>query len=337
MADRLTEEVLKLVTLSDDDYGRGFNDALRLVLVILIKLKEEQKMSEVLKNRYEFSILFDVTLGNPNGDPDTDNMPRTDIDNSFGIVSDACLKRKVRDYVDIVYGDKKGFNIYIKDDKVSLNSKEAAAFESLGVDSADAKATKKSNPDFENKLIDYMCSNFFDIRAFGAVMTTFAKSGLGCSAVRGPVQFGFARSIDPVTVQEICITRVCITKDEDLEHKNNEIGRKYVVPYGLYRVDGYISAFFAKKTGFTEDDLKVFFEACVNMFEHDHSAARGNMFVRKVVAFKHDSPIGCAPSDKVFEALKVHKKDGVKAPASFDDYDVKMGALPDGVSVIVLR
>ena len=294
-------------------------------------------MSDILNNRYEFSILFDCTLGNPNGDPDSDNMPRTDIDNSYGIVSDACLKRKVRDFVDLAYGDKKGFNIYIKNDKTSLNAKEAAAFESVGVDSADAKASMKSDPELENKLVDYMCSNFFDIRAFGAVMTTFAKSGLGCSAVRGPVQFGFARSLDPVTVQDICITRVSITKEEDLEHKNNEIGRKYVVPYGLYRVDGYISAFFAKKTGFTEDDLKVFFEACVNLFEHDHSAARGNMFVRKVVAFRHDSPIGCAPSDRVFATLQVAKKEGVKSPASYDDYDVKLGSVPDGVSVIILR
>lgn len=297
-------------------------------------------MSEVIKNRYEFVVLFDVENGNPNGDPDAGNMPRVDPETGLGIVTDVCLKRKIRNYVETVKEDATGYRIYIKD-KVPLNRSDAEAYAALDVTDKNIKEKKKADPDLDRKIRDWMCRNFFDIRTFGAVMTTFVKSALNCGQVRGPVQLGFARSVEPVMPQEVTITRVAITKEDDAENKATEMGRKYIIPYGLYRCEGYVSANLARKsTGFSEDDLELLWEAILNMFEHDHSAARGKMAVRKLIIFKHDSELGCAPAWKLFDAVKVARKDGEAiAPArSYDDYIVSVAedTLPAGVTCQVM-
>ena len=260
-------------------------------------------MSEVIKNRYEFVVLFDVENGNPNGDPDAGNMPRIDPESGLGLVTDVCLKRKIRNYVETVKEDEKGYQIYIKED-VPLNRSDREACKDLGIEETDDKKVtealkklKKSDPDTDVKLRDYMCSNFYDIRTFGAVMTTFVKASLNCGQVRGPVQIGFARSIDPVISQEVTITRVAITTEKDAENKSTEMGRKSIVPYGLCRAEGYISANLARKvTGFSEDDLTLLWEAIINMFENDHSAARGKMAVRELIVFKHSKELGDCPA-----------------------------------------
>ena len=214
-------------------------------------------MSEPIKNRYEFVVFFDVENGNPNGDPDAGNMPRIDPETGYGLVTDVCLKRKIRNYVEMAKEGETGYRIYIKDG-VPLNTsdKEACAF--VGVDADKLKDAKKKDEHLDEKLRDFMCRNFYDIRTFGAVMTTFVKGALNCGQVRGPVQLGFARSVDPIMPQEVTITRVAITTEADAEKKGTEMGRKYIVPYGLYRVEGYISANLARKTtGFSEDDLNL--------------------------------------------------------------------------------
>ena len=252
-------------------------------------------MSEVIKNRYDFVILFDVENGNPNGDPDAGNMPRVDPETGLGLVTDVCLKRKIRNYVEMAKEDSAGYRIYIKD-QVPLNRNDAEALEYLGIDK-DLKAAKKNDPEIDIKIRDWMCANFYDIRTFGAVMTTFVKGALNCGQVRGPVQLGFARSIDPIVPQEVTITRVAITTEADAEKKGTEMGRKYIVPYGLYRAEGFVSANLARKsTGFSEDDLQLLWQAILNMFENDHSAARGKMAVRELIVFKHASELGNAPS-----------------------------------------
>ena len=273
--------------------------------------------------------------GNPNGDPDSGNMPRVDPESSYGLVTDVCLKRKIRNYVETVKEDEKGYGIYIKD-SVPLNRSDNEALANLGIQS-DLKAAKKSDPDIDLRIRDYMCANYYDIRTFGAVMTTFVKGALNCGQVRGPVQIGFARSIDPVVPQEVTITRVAITTEADALNKGTEMGRKYIIPYGLYRAEGFVSANLARKTtGFTEDDLELLWDAVLNMFENDHSAARGKMAVRKLIIFKHDSELGCAPSYKLFDEVKVSRKDGVEFARSFADYDVEIGKnIPDGVHCIV--
>ena len=213
-------------------------------------------MSESIKNRYDFVILFDVENGNPNGDPDAGNMPRVDPETGFGLDTDVCLKRKIRNYVETVKEDARGYRIYVKDG-VPLNRKDKEALDYLGVDK-DLKAAKKEDPALDGKLRDFMCRNFYDIRTFGAVMTTFMKGALNCGQVRGPVQLGFARSIDPILPQEITITRVAITTEADAENKSTEIGRKHIVPYGLYRAEGFVSANLARKvTGFSQEDLEL--------------------------------------------------------------------------------
>jgi len=293
-------------------------------------------MSETIKNRYEFVVLFDVENGNPNGDPDAGNMPRIDPETNLGIVTDVCLKRKIRNYVETVKEDGAGYRIYIKDN-VPLNRSDMEAYAYLGVDPAKVKEAKKENGDLDRRIRDFMCGNFYDIRTFGAVMTTFVKSALNCGQVRGPVQLGFSRSVDPVIPQEITITRVAITTEEDAEKKGTEMGRKHIVPYGLYRCEGYISANLARKsTGFSEDDLALFWEALINMFEHDHSAARGNMAVRALIVFKHDSELGNAPAWKLFETVNVQRKDDVPVGRKFADYLVSVdeAAVPDGVTCI---
>lgn len=293
-------------------------------------------MSEAIKNRYEFVILFDVENGNPNGDPDAGNMPRVDPETGLGLVTDVCLKRKIRNYVETVKEDATGYRIYIKDG-VPLNRSDNEAYIALDVTDKTVKEKKKSNPALDKEIRDWMCANFFDIRTFGAVMTTFVKAALNCGQVRGPVQLGFARSIEPVVPQDVTITRVAITTEEDAEKKGTEMGRKYIIPYGLYRCEGYISANLARKTtGFSEEDLQLLWDAILNMFEFDHSAARGKMAVRELIVFKHDSELGCAPAHKLFDLVKVQRTDpDSAAPArSYSDYTVTVdeASLPDGVT-----
>lgn len=295
-------------------------------------------MSAPIKNRYDFVILFDVENGNPNGDPDAGNMPRIDPETGYGLVTDVCLKRKIRNYVETLKEDAPdadNYRIYVKEG-VPLNRSDAEALEHNGLTPKDdLKKAKKSDPDIDRKLRDYMCEHFYDIRTFGAVMTTFVKGALNCGQVRGPVQLGFARSVDPVLPQEVTITRVAITTEADAEKKGTEMGRKYIVPYGLYRAEGYVSANLARKTtGFSGDDLNLLWTAILNMFENDHSAARGKMAVRELIVFKHDSELGCAPAHKLFDLVKAAHKDGVTTPRSYDDYNVTVdeAALPAGVT-----
>lgn len=291
-------------------------------------------MSEPIRNRYEFVIFFDVENGNPNGDPDAGNMPRVDPETGYGLVTDVCLKRKIRNYVETVKEGESGYRIYIKDN-VPLNASDKEACAYLGVDADKLKEAKKKDEHLDEKLRDFMCANFYDIRTFGAVMTTFVKGALNCGQVRGPVQLGFARSVDPIVPQEVTITRVSITTEEDAAKKGTEMGRKHIVPYGLYRAEGFVSANLARKTtGFTEEDLALLWKAVLNMFENDHSAARGKMAVRKLIVFRHDSELGEAPAWKLFKLVKVHRKEGVTAPRSIDDYTIKVqeDALPQGVT-----
>ena len=319
-------------------------------------------MAEVIHNRYDFVVLFDVENGNPNGDPDAGNMPRMDPETGLGLVTDVCLKRKIRNYVEAVKEDKPGYRIYIKENvPLEQSDKEALAYVGINdiktakkknpdadindiktakkknpdADIDDIKTAKKKNPDADRMLRDFMCSNFFDIRTFGAVMTTFMKGALNCGQVRGPVQLGFAKSIDPIAPQEVTLTRVAITTEEDALKKKTEIGRKFIVPYALYQAEGYISANLARKvTHFSEDDLKLLWQAIINMFENDHSAARGNMAVRELIVFKHDSELGNAPSYKLFERVHVARKDPHTPPRSYSDYEVQVDTenMPQGVT-----
>ncbi len=293
-------------------------------------------MSEPIKNRYEFVILFDVENGNPNGDPDAGNMPRIDSESGLGLVTDVCLKRKIRNYVETVKEDATGWRIYVKDG-VPLNRSDAEAFAALDVTEKTVKDKKKADPDLDRKVRDWMCANFYDIRTFGAVMTTFVKSALNCGQVRGPVQLGFARSVEPVMPQEVTITRVAITTESDAEKKNTEMGRKFIIPYGLYRCEGYVSANLARKTtGFSEEDLALLWEAILNMFENDRSAARGKMAVRELIVFKHESELGCAPAWKLFDAVKISRTDpqDVNPARCYGDYRITVDetALPCGVT-----
>lgn len=293
-------------------------------------------MSETIKNRYEFMILFDVENGNPNGDPDAGNAPRVDLETGHGLVTDVCLKRKIRNYVETVREDTPGYEIYIKED-VPLNRSDLRAYAEKGVTSATVKENKKKNPNIDREIRDWMCSTFFDIRTFGAVMTTFVKDALNCGQVRGPVQLGFSRSVDPIVSQETTITRVAITTEADAEKKGTEMGRKHIIPYALYRCEGYISANLARKTtGFSEDDLALLWEAILNLFEHDHSAARGNMSVRELIIFKHDSELGSAPAHKLFDTVKIVRSTDVEVARSFADYHITVdtAALPEGVVCI---
>lgn len=295
-------------------------------------------MFEPIKNRYEFVILFDVENGNPNGDPDAGNMPRVDPETGLGLVTDVCLKRKIRNYIETVKEDAQDFRIYVKDG-VPLNRSDLESFTALDVTEKAVKAKKKDDPDLDKKLRDWMCKNFYDIRTFGAVMTTFTKNALNCGQVRGPVQLGFAQSVEPVVPQEVTITRVAITTEADAERKGTEMGRKYIIPYGLYRCDGYISANLARKTtGFSDEDLELLWEAILNMFEHDRSAARGKMAVRELIIFKHDSELGCAPAWKLFESVNVRRKnaDDPSPARSYKDYIVTVdeASLPVGITCI---
>lgn len=296
-------------------------------------------MSNPIKNRYDFVVYFDVENGNPNGDPDAGNMPRIDPETGYGIVTDVCLKRKVRNYVETVKEDDPGFDIYVKDGSI-LNVNDARAFEALGIDAKDIKKLKKDDPELDEKIRDFMCATFYDVRTFGAVMTTFVKASLNCGQVRGPVQLGFARSVDPIMPQEVTITRVAITTEADALSKDTEMGRKFIVPYGLYRAEGFVSANLARKTtGFDEEDLALLWKAILNMFENDRSAARGMMAVRKLIIFKHDSELGEAPAWRLFKLVNVQRKPEIVAPRSFEDYQfcVDTDHLPQGVTCQIME
>lgn len=282
-----------------------------------------------LNKRYEFVILFDVENGNPNGDPDAGNMPRIDPETGHGIVTDVCIKRKIRNYIEVVEGEKQGFDIYVKNGAV-LNEQHRKAYEAF-----DLKPENKKLPKDEKvakELTGYMCKNFYDIRAFGAVMS----NEVNCGQVRGPVQLNFGRSIDPIFSQDLTITRCAVTNMKDLE-KGQTMGRKQIVPYGLYRMEGYVSAHLAEKvTGFSEEDLNILWNALINMFEYDHSASRGKMATRKLFIFEHETSLGNAPSHKLFDLIKIERKDKSKPARSFGDYEINIddNNLPSGVKLI---
>lgn len=280
-------------------------------------------MSEPIKNRYEFVLLFDVENGNPNGDPDMGNMPRVDPQTGHGIVTDVCLKRKIRDYVDLVKSGVPGYEIYVQSGVV-LNEQNKKAYERLGIE----PSSKKPKDD---KLTKFMCDNFFDIRTFGAVMTT----EVNCGQVRGPVQLNFGRSIDPIFQQEVTITRQAVTNEKDID-KGQTMGKKQIIPYALYRTEGYVSAHLAQKTtGFSEEDLELFWEGLVNMFEHDHSASRGKLSARKLIIFKHNTALGCCQSHLLFDKVRVERISGDMPPRSFGDYRVTVNRdVPTGVEII---
>lgn len=283
---------------------------------------------EAIKNRYEFVMFFDVENGNPNGDPDTGNMPRIDPETSYGIVTDVCIKRKIRNFVDVIKEGEEGYKILINPD-CSLNTKFTAAYETLGLETGNKKT--KSDSD-KAKAMEFMCANYFDVRTFGAVMST-GDDPIGI--VRGPVQINFARSIDEVSAQEITITRQARTTDERTETGDTEFGKKNIIPYGLYRADGYVSAMLAKKTGFSDDDLELLWKAIINMFEYDRSAARGKMALRKLLIFKHSDALGNCPAHILLESVKAEKKPEKDCPRSFSDYIITVERnLPEGVELI---
>jgi CRISPR-associated protein Csd2 len=286
-------------------------------------------MSEnAIKNRYEFVLLYDVENGNPNGDPDAGNMPRMDPETGHGIVTDVCIKRKIRNYVEIVKEGASGFDIYVKQD-VPLNTQDKK-----GVDAVANRPKAEKSKGFR----DFMCENFYDIRTFGAVMTTAATDkelSNVAGQVRGPVQLAFGKSVDPIVPSEITITRVAITTVEKAEIASTEMGRKHIVPYGLYKQEGFVSASLAQRvTGFSEDDLELLWEAILSMFEFDHSAARGKMTLRELIVFKHASELGNAPSSKLFELVVVKRNADVSVPRSYSDYTITIGDPPEGVEVL---
>jgi CRISPR-associated protein Csd2 len=285
-----------------------------------------------ISKRYDFVLLFDVTDGNPNGDPDAGNLPRMDAESGHGLVTDVCIKRKVRNYVQLKSEDKAPNLIFVKE-KAVLNDAIDRAYEYLKVDLTKAPLDiadgKKRNKDGAgqgreiDKVREFLCKNYFDIRTFGAVMSTGANAG----QVRGPVQFTFGRSIDPVVSLEHCITRMAVTTAADAEKQsgdNRTMGRKFTVPYGLYRAHGFVSAPLANQTGFSQEDIDLLWEALTNMFEHDHSAARGMMSTRGLYIFEHESKMGNAPAHELFDRVTVARKDTSKAARSIADYEIKV-------------
>ena len=286
--------------------------------------RRTNKMAEAIKNRYDFAVIFDVENGNPNGDPDAGNMPRTDAETGHGIVTDVCIKRKIRNYIELIKNDEAGYKIFIKE---ILNEKLEGAYIACNIE-------KKAGKSGEIKQAQkWMCDNYFDVRTFGAVMST---GDCPCGVIRGPIQINFAKSIDPVVAQEITITRQAITNAKDAGKGETEMGKKSYVPYGLYKAEGFISAALANKTGFSDDDLNLLWTAIINMFEHDRSAARGKMIVRKLIVFKHESPLGNAQSHTLLERVKIEKKSDVVTARQYSDYivDIDTTNLPEGVEVI---
>lgn len=298
-------------------------------------------MSSTIKNRYDFVLFFDVKDGNPNGDPDAGNLPRVDPETGHGLVTDVCLKRKVRNYVQISNGNKEGYDIFIKE-KTVLNASIGQAYKALGIELDEPPADKKDGKDRKTKGEaqggeiekgrQYMCQTYYDVRTFGAVLSTGANAG----QVRGPVQLTFARSVGQVVPLEHSITRVAKTTEERAETGGSEMGRKFTVPYGLYRCHGFVSAPFAAQTGFSEDDLNLFWKALLEMFEHDHSAARGQMATRKLIVFKHNSELGNAPSHQLFDMVKAEANS--KPVRDFNGYTFSVPSqsdMPQGVTLEV--
>jgi CRISPR-associated protein Csd2 len=281
----------------------------------------------ILKKRYDFVLLFDVKDGNPNGDPDAGNLPRLDAETGNGLVTDVCLKRKVRNFVQLEKQGKDGFDIFVKE-KAILNNAIDEAHDS------EAVKTQKKDADKTEAARQFMCAKYFDIRTFGAVMSTGKNAG----QVRGPVQMTFGRSIDPIVSSEHSITRMAVATEAEAEKQkgdNRTMGRKFTVPYGLYVSHGFISAHLAAQTGFNENDLNVFWEALEKMFWEDHSAARGEMNVRGLYVFEHDSALGRAPAHELFEKIKVERKDSSIPARSFDDYKITIDeTMPEGVTLI---
>lgn len=287
-----------------------------------------------LNNRYDFVLLFDVKDGNPNGDPDAGNLPRTDAETGRGLVTDVNLKRKVRNFVGIVKGEQPPFEIYVKE-KAILNRQHERAYQGIGAaDLLGGEDKKRKGGDKVGEARDWMCKNFYDVRTFGAVMST----GINCGQVRGPVQLTFARSIDPVVAQEHAITRMAVATEAEAEKQggdNRTMGRKFTIPYGLYVAHGFVSAHLANQTGFSEEDLELLWQSLAQMFEHDRSAARGEMTTRGLYVFKHDSQLGNAPAHRLFELVRAEKTNGDAPARSFADYAVTVdeACLPAGVTL----
>lgn len=281
-----------------------------------------------LNNRYDFVMLFDVENGNPNGDPDAGNAPRMDVETGYGYITDVCLKRKIRNYVELCKEGEPGYNILVKPDK-ALNTKFTQAYEEAGLE----KGKKGKNADDVKKARDFMCRNYFDVRTFGAVMSTGDDP---CGIVRGPVQLNFAKSLSPIAIQDVTITRQARTTEERTETGNTEMGRKSVIPYALYRSEGYISAALANKvTDMNEEDVELLWTAIINMFENDHSAARGKMCMRKLYVFKHDNVLGNCPSHILFDKIEVTEADGIVVPRRFSDYNIMVDRnMPEGVTLL---
>lgn len=289
-----------------------------------------------LCNRYDFLFLFDVRDGNPNGDPDAGNLPRLDAESGHGLVTDVALKRKIRNFVGLLKAEQPPHEIYIKE-KAVLNRTHERAYVAVGAGEATKgdEKKRKGGGDTVDKARDWMCKNFFDVRTFGAVMST----GVNCGQVRGPVQLTFARSVDPIVALEHSITRMAVATEAEAEKQggdNRTMGRKHTVPYGVYVAHGFVSAFLAKQTGFSEDDLELLWQALENMFEHDRSAARGEMSTRGLYVFKHESELGNAHAHDLFDRVKVQRKAGVEVPRSFADYEVSVNevGMPTGVTLI---
>jgi CRISPR-associated protein Csd2 len=280
-----------------------------------------------MNHRYDFAFLFDITDGNPNGDPDAGNLPRVDPETGHGIVTDVCLKRKIRNFVQLTKAEVSNYAIYVREKSV-LNQQHQLAYTAKSLDPKKAKA-----PDVES-VRQWMCENFYDVRTFGAVMST----EVNCGQVRGPVQLTFARSISPVVSLEHAVTRCAVTTEREAaaqDGDNRTMGRKFTIPYGLYLAHGFINPFLGKQTGFSEDDLALLKTALGQMFELDRSAARGLMGARRCIAFKHDSQLGNAPAHKLFDAVRVQAKAGVEAPRSYADYEVTIdsAAIPSSITV----
>lgn len=283
-------------------------------------------MKKNVENRIDFIYLFDVKDGNPNGDPDAGNLPRIDAETGMGLVTDVCLKRKIRNYVDIAKSNAPGYKIFIRE-KAILNNEIDGAYETPEVKSSKDK-------DKASVARDVMCRDYYDVRTFGAVMTTGKNAG----QVRGPIQLTFARSVDPVFVAEHSITRMAVTTEKESEKQNGDnrtMGRKATIPYGLYVMYGFVSPSLASQTGFDEEDLSLFFEAMRGMFDLDRSAARGLMSARKLIVFRHDSKLGNAPANQLFDLVKISRKDESKTPRSFEDYAIEIDKahLPNGVEI----
>lgn len=312
-----------------------------------------------IANRHDFVLIFDVANGNPNGDPDAGNLPRLDPETNHGLITDVSLKRKIRNYVDLARSGQDGFHIYVEEGSI-LNDKHRQAYHALRPGDAKVDKDAKLNPKDDSeavKLRDFMCANFFDVRTFGAVMST----GVNCGQVKGPVQMTFATSVEPIVPVEISITRMAATNeaekkqraegdDGDQRRDNRTMGRKHIVPYGLYVAHGFISAKFAERTGFSQGDLDLLFEAIGSMFEHDRSAARGEMATRKLIVFRHENPLGNAPAHRLFERVAIGRSvdgefreidarlDNLPPARKFGDYAVRIddADLPVGIEILEL-